>query len=127
MEPEKKDINNEEEMSTEEIVEEINRTKEQSRCLKQLRTSKYELIWNRQFEILSLTTFDLQTLEKAELGGSSNLSQDQITSAKDNVNLQIRHKELEIQRASFEITLLDSIILDLENRYVELERKTSHS
>ena len=127
MEPEKKDLNNEEEMSIEEIAEEMDRTREQTRCLKQLRTSKYELVWNRQFEILSLTTFDLQTLEKAELGGNSNLSQDQVKSAKDNVSMQIRHKEVDIQRASFEITLLDSIIIDLENRYVELERKTSHS
>lgn len=77
-------------------------------CLMQLRLTKWQLIWNLEFEINSLETVDKMVLSEAEIAGK--LPAADIQKAIQALDMKIMDKTFQIQRAYKDIEMLDPII-----------------
>lgn len=88
-------------------------------CLKQLRLSKWQLIWNREFELGFDVEVEEDALKKLESQAmfNTNINPDAVKAKRQQLQLQMAAKEGEIVRAKKAIEKLDLIIKDLEETY----------
>lgn len=82
-------------------------------CLKQLRLSKWQLIWNREFELGMLENVDKAAIDKAEITGVE-LPPDMLEKIKAEYDHKFRTKQTETEYAKLEIQVLDRAIEELE-------------
>lgn len=82
-------------------------------CLKQLRLSKWQLIWNREIEIKVLDEVDAPEITRAELEAKA--SSEVVTKARQMIEVQKQNKLSDIAIAKREIEILDKVIALLEH------------
>ena len=92
-------------------------------CLKQLRLSKWQLMWNREFELVILVNIDKVAIErhkkeqeKAKIKGEivRDIDPETLKKVEADVNMKIQLKSSEIEKTKMEISVLDDIIKELE-------------
>lgn len=81
-------------------------------CLKQLRLSKWQLIWIKEFEITSIQNLDKKALAQAELSGKH--TPEEIKKGQQMLAMKTVMAQGEIEKAKIEIKMLDDIIYNLE-------------
>ena len=88
-------------------------------CLKQLRLSKWQLIWNREFELSFDKEVEEDALKKLEASATfnPNINPEAVKAKWQQLQLQMAGKEGEIVRAKKAIEKLDLIIKELETLY----------
>lgn len=89
-------------------------------CLKQLRLTKWQAIWVKDFELLSLGKIDGDAIEKAELSGGD---QQQIETLKNANTAKSAMLNYEMIKLHMEIQLLDAVIAELKKQYDEVFSK----
>lgn len=85
--------------------------KDKITTLEQLLLSKRQLIWNLEFELLSLTAIDKPIIDKAEI--MANIPADILKKMKENLNHNTREKASRIEYTKKEIELLEKYIEEL--------------
>lgn len=83
--------------------------------LKQLRLAKWQFIWNKEFELLSLEKIDQDAIEKAELG--SKIPEDQLKVIKQQHDQKVHLTGFEMAKGQMEVSLLDAVIAELQKQF----------
>ena len=80
-------------------------------CLEQLQLTKWQAIWNKEFELLALDRIEKDAIEKAELG--SNFQPEQLQKIKQKYDFDVQSRTYEISKYQLEISLLDAVLAKL--------------
>ena len=83
-------------------------------CLKQLRLSKWQLIWNKEVELAYILKIEQPAVDEVELKGS--FDPEHLSKIKSVVKQNMSMVSAEIQQAQLYINMLDEIIADLEKQ-----------
>lgn len=88
-------------------------------CLEQLRLTKWQAVWIKDFELLSLDRIDGDAIEKAELSGGD---LEQVEKLKNATNAKKHLISYEMIKLQMEIQLLDAVIVELQKQFEEMPK-----
>lgn len=80
-------------------------------CLKQLRLTKWQLVWNKEFELMAIEAIDKPAIEKAELNAQP---LEGLQMAKRDMEMRFNKAAYDVEHTKVEIMILDKYIEELE-------------
>lgn len=87
-------------------------------CLRQLRLSKWQLVWNREFDLDSIENIKKPSINKSKIEG--NMPEGMVENAEKNLKQQMVNAIGEMTVAKLEIQLLDQRIKILEEEQAKV-------